>query len=69
MATNKKKLPMIVYLAIIALGCVFAFSSLIANEYLKLFIVLLTLAVGLYGVMKGLSSNPKSTTEVEEEIN
>jgi hypothetical protein len=56
-------------LTIIALGCVFAFSSLIANEYLKLFIVLLTLAVGLYGVMKGLSSNPKSTTEVEEEIN
>jgi hypothetical protein len=60
---------MVVYLAIIALGCVFAFSSLIVNEYLKLFIVLLTLSVGLYGVMKGLSSNSKSDTEVEEEIN
>lgn len=63
MSTNKKKLSMTLSIVVILVGCVFAFSSIIANEYLKLFIVLVAFAYGIYGVMRGLSSNPE-----EEEI-
>ena len=69
MAKNKKRMPMMAYVAIILAGCVFAFSNIITNDYLKLFVVIFVLAVGLYGVMKTLSNNPESESEIDEEIN
>ena len=44
-------------------GCVFACSSIIPNDYIKLVVVMGTLCVGLYGIMKGLSSTGTSSEE------
>lgn len=44
-------------------GCVLACSSIITNDYLKLVIVMATLCIGLFGIMKGLSNS----TSTEEE--
>ena len=50
-----------VYVVITIIGCVLACSSIIPNDYLKLVVVMGALGVGLYGIMKGLST--PSTTE------
>lgn len=61
MSTKKNKSNIYIYVVITILGCVLACSSIIPNDYLKLVVVMGTLCVGVYGIMKGLSSLP--TTE------
>ncbi|MEG1749079.1 MAG: hypothetical protein RRZ65_06900 [Tannerellaceae bacterium] len=56
MSANKAKLPIYVYVIITIIGCVLACSSIISNDFLKLILVMAALFVGLYGIMKGLSS-------------
>ncbi len=67
MATKKSKKSVYLFLLLIVIGVVFAFSSIITNDYLKLVIVMVTLCVGLFGVMKGLSNPGNSTEEIVEE--
>lgn len=64
MATNNnsKKYATYIYILLTIAGCVLACSTLIPNDYLKLVVVMGSLMVGLYGIMKGLSNN-----ESEEE--
>ena len=50
-----------IYVVITIIGCVLACSSIVPNDYLKLVVVMGALGVGLYGIMKGLST--PSTTE------
>lgn len=64
MATNNtsKKYVTYLYILLTIAGCILACSTLIPNDYLKLVVVMGSLMVGLYGIMKGLSHN-----ESEEE--
>lgn len=63
MSKNKSgKVRIYLYVILTIVGCVLACSSIIPNDYLKLVIVMGTLCVGLYGIMKGLS-HPGSSTE------
>ncbi len=56
MATNKSnKIRTYLYVLLSIAGCVLACSSLIPNDYVKLIVVMGTLFIGLYGIMKGLS--------------
>ena len=56
MATNKSnKIRTYLYVLLSIAGCVLACSSLIPNDYVKLVVVMGTLFIGLYGIMKGLS--------------
>lgn len=56
MSTNKSsKLVIYFHILLTVAGCVLACSSIITNDYIKLVIVMGTLCVGLYGIMKGLS--------------
>ncbi|MDH6533397.1 hypothetical protein D0T51_00190 [Parabacteroides sp. 52] len=52
------------YVLLTIAGCILACTSIIPNDYLKLTIVMVTLCIGLYGIMKGLSasSNSEETT-------
>lgn len=61
MSTNKSKSRIYLYIAITIVGCILACSSIITNDYLKLFIVMGALGFGLFGIMKGLST--PSTSE------
>ena len=55
MTTNKSgKIRIYLYVLLTIAGCVFACSSIIPNDYIKLVVVMGTLCVGLYGIMKGL---------------
>ena len=65
MSTKKNKTSMYFYIITIA-GCVLACSSIIPNDYVKLIIVMGALGVGLFGIMKGLST-PPSTEETPNE--
>lgn len=56
MSTKKNKFSIYIYIIITIVGCVLACSSIIPNDYLKLLIVMGTLGVGLYGIMKALST-------------
>jgi len=58
---NSGKVRIYLYVLLTIVGCVVACSSLITNDYLKLVIVLVTLCIGLFGIMKGLSAD--TTTE------
>ncbi|WP_280764264.1 MULTISPECIES: hypothetical protein [unclassified Parabacteroides] len=60
---SKKGIYLSVVLTII--GCVLACSSIITNDYIKLIVVLISLCVGLYGIMRGLSSPPAKVSENE----
>lgn len=65
MATNKSgRTRIYLYVLLTIAGCVFACSSIIPNDYIKLIVVMATLCVGLYGIMKSLS-NPETTPEEE----
>ena len=65
MPKNKtSKISIYIYILLTIAGCVLACSSLIANDYIKLVIVMGTLCVGLYGIMRGLST-PSSDAENE----
>lgn len=66
MATKRSKKSVYLYILLIVLGTVFAFSSIITNDFLKLLIVMITLCVGLFGVMKGLSSSVNPPEEATE---
>lgn len=61
MSSKKNKFSIYLYVVITIVGCVLACSSIIPNDYLKLVIVMGVLGVGLYGIMKALST--PSTTE------
>ena len=61
MSTKKNKFSIYIYVVITIIGCVLACSSIVPNDYLKLVVVMGALGVGLYGIMKGLST--PSTTE------
>lgn len=65
MATNNnsKKYATYLYILLTIVGCILACSTLIPNDYLKLVVVMVSLMVGLYGIMKGLSnSEPEEKT-------
>ncbi len=65
MAKNKSgKVRIYLYVLLTIAGCVFACSSIIPNDYVKLVVVMGTMCVGLYGIMKGLSN-----TEILSEEN
>ncbi len=65
--SNKGRLYLSILLIIA--GCVLACSSIIPNDYLKLVVVMGTLGVGLYGIMRGLSQtgNSEETPIVDPE--
>lgn len=65
MSNNNSKISMYIYIFITIIGCVLACSSIIPNDYLKLVIVLIALGVGLFGIMRSLST-PPSTEETNE---
>ena len=67
MATKKSKKSMYFFLLLTIVGVVLACSSIITNDYLKLVIVMVSLCVGLYGIMKGLSNPKASTDELSKE--
>ena len=56
MSTKKNKINTYLYIIITVIGCILACSSIIPNDYLKLAIVMIALGVGLYGIMKSLST-------------
>lgn len=63
MSKNKSgKTRVYIYILLIIAGCVLACSTIIPNDYLKLIIVMGTLCIGLYGIMKSLS-HPADTEE------
>jgi len=57
---NSGKVRIYLYVLLTIAGCVLACSSIITNDYLKLVIVMLTICVGLFGIMKGLSNSVSS---------
>lgn len=70
MSTKNKSGKIRIYLFVLLTiaGCVLACSSIITNDYLKLVIVMATLCVGLFGIMKGLSNSasPEEENPAEE---
>jgi predicted membrane channel-forming protein YqfA (hemolysin III family) len=62
MATKKSKKNVYFFILLTVVGCVLACSSIITNDYLKLVVVMVSLCVGLFGIMKSLS-NPASKEE------
>ncbi|MBE6302127.1 MAG: hypothetical protein E7085_09825 [Parabacteroides distasonis] len=69
MSTKKNKINMYLYIFITIAGCVLACSSIIPNDYVKLVVVMGALGVGLFGIMKGLSTPPTSEDIPDEEYN
>ncbi|MDR0429286.1 MAG: hypothetical protein LBH58_02265 [Tannerellaceae bacterium] len=65
MATKKSKKNIYFFILLTIIGCVIACSSIITNDYLKLVIVMVSLCVGLFGIMKSLS-NPSSGEDPKE---
>lgn len=64
MSKNKsKKVSIYLYIILTIAGCVFACSSIIPNDYLKLVVVMGFLGIGIFGILKGLSQ-PESTDEL-----
>lgn len=63
---NKNKYFVYVYVLLTIAGCVLACSSLIPNDYVKLVIVMGTLFVGIYGLMKAMS--PCITEESDSKV-
>ncbi len=67
MAKNKSdKYRIYLFVLITIIGCVLACSSIITNDYLKLVIVMVTLCVGLFGVMKALSKSHQDDADAVE---
>lgn len=61
MATkSSKKYITYFYVILTIIGCVLACSTLISNDYIKLVVVMCSFMVGLYGIMKSLSSSETS---------
>lgn len=66
MSTKKNKLSLYLYIIITLVGCVLACSSIIPNDYLKLVVVMVALGVGLFGIMKSLSTPSEETVTDEK---
>lgn len=54
----------VIYALLTLAGCVLACSSIISNDYVKFLLVIVTLCVGLYGLMRGLSSSSSDREEL-----
>ncbi|MCD7930064.1 MAG: hypothetical protein LUH15_01085 [Tannerellaceae bacterium] len=64
MASNKtKNLSTYLFIVLTVAGIVLACSSIITNDYMKLVIVMVTLAIGLFGIMKSLSNPSEEKTK------
>lgn len=63
MSKKSNKTNLIISIITILVGCVLACSNLIPNDYIKLIAVIATLAYGLFGLMKCLSSDEEETNE------
>ena len=61
MYTKKNKFSIYIYFFITIICCVLSFISIFPNDYLKLVVFMGALGLGLYCIMKGLST--PSTTE------
>ncbi|MDR2469266.1 MAG: hypothetical protein LBD27_02140 [Tannerella sp.] len=59
-AKQKNRCKKIAYLLCIIAGCVSACTSIIPNDYLKITIVLVTLCVGIFGIMKLVGNSPET---------
>ena len=66
MSTKKNKASLYLYIIITIVGCVLACSSIIPNDYLKLVIVMVALGVGLFGIMKALSTPSEEKETITE---
>ena len=64
---KNKKYNLWFSLFLIIAGSVFAFSSLITNEYLKLVVVFATWVYGFYGIMKSLSNPSEEDVACDNE--
>ncbi|MDR3267849.1 MAG: hypothetical protein LBT83_02130 [Tannerella sp.] len=60
---QSNKFKKILYLLLIIVGCVFACSTIIANDYLKIAIVLVCICVGLFGILKSLGKPDNEENE------
>ncbi|MCD8179281.1 MAG: hypothetical protein LUE98_18500 [Tannerellaceae bacterium] len=68
MASNKtKNLSTYLFIVLTVAGIVLACSSIITNDYMKLVIVMVTLAISLFGIMKSLSNPSEEKNEVNEQ--
>lgn len=67
MSTKKNKLGIYIYIFITIVGCILACSSIITNDYVKLIVVMGALCIGLYGIMKGLSTPSSEEATANEE--
>ncbi|MCD7914013.1 MAG: hypothetical protein LUG96_01290 [Tannerellaceae bacterium] len=63
MTKKSNKIPVYLFILLIIAGCVLACSSIITNDYLKLLIVMVTLGISLFGIMKSLSNPQDKATE------
>lgn len=61
MSTKKNKFSIYIYVVITIIRVVYSLAVPSSDDYLKLVVVMGALGVGLYGIMKGLST--PSTTE------
>ncbi|MDR2469510.1 MAG: hypothetical protein LBD27_03405 [Tannerella sp.] len=57
---QKNRFKKMAYLLLIVAGCVLACSTIIPNDYLKIAVVLVTLCVGIFGIMKQLGNSPET---------
>ncbi|MDR1103065.1 MAG: hypothetical protein LBL42_04835 [Tannerella sp.] len=65
-AKQKNRLLKILYILLIVAGCVLACGDIISNDYLKVAIVLVTICIGLFGIMKSLGSSSQENTNKED---
>ncbi|MDR3251239.1 MAG: hypothetical protein LBT42_06210 [Tannerella sp.] len=66
MKINKKQ-KRIIFLLLTVVGMVIACSSIIANDYLKTAVVLITLCPGIFGLLKSIgSSAPKANADEDK---
>lgn len=65
---NTKRIGTYFYIFLIIAGCVLACSTLIPNDYLKLLVVMGSLTIGLYGIMKTLSGTKPDTSGKPDEM-
>lgn len=63
---NSKRISFFFYILLTITGCVLACSNIIPNDYLKLTAVMISLCIGLYGIMRGLS-HPEEESDINTE--
>ena len=55
---QKNRFKKMAYILLIVAGCVLACTTIIPNDYLKIAVVLVTLCVGIFGLMRLLGNSP-----------